>query len=128
MPFQRVGQYVLFRSAAIKPLIQLYCLWRRKHDGIEDSQIISGKELRRREPQLCPDTEILTDRTKEMDRKYFVELFSKFDSAYLESLPDEVFFAKRFVMSEEDQALLLKNSSMVHGRRFYRAKVRNALM
>lgn len=65
---------------------------------------------------------------KEMDRKYFVEPFSKFDSAYLESLPDEVFFAKRFVMSEEDQALLLKNSSMVHGRRFYRAKVRNALM
>ena len=56
VPFQRVGQYVLFRSAAIKPLIQLYCLWRRKHDGIEDSQIISGKELLRREPQLCPDT------------------------------------------------------------------------
>ena len=63
-----------------------------------------------------------------MDNKYFVEPFSKFDSVYLESLPDEVFFAKRFVMSEEDQALLLKNSSMVHGRRFYRAKVRDALM
>ena len=63
-----------------------------------------------------------------MDNMYFVEPFSKFDSAYLESLPDEVFFAKRFVMSEEDQALLLKNSSVIHGRRFYRAKVRDALM
>ena len=63
-----------------------------------------------------------------MDNKYLVEPFTQFDSAYLESLPDEVFFGKRFVMSEEDQALLMQNSSMVHGRRFYRAKVRDALM
>ena len=46
--------------------------------------------------------------------------FTQFDPAYLESLPDEVFFAKRFRLSKEDEELLLKNSSMVHGRRFYR--------
>ena len=57
-----------------------------------------------------------------MDNKYLVEPFTQFDSAYLESLPDEVFFGKRFVMSEEDQALLMQNSSMVHGRRFLQSK------
>ena len=39
-----------------------------------------------------------------------------------------IWITRRFVMSEEDQALLMQNSSMVHGRRFYRAKVRDALM
>ena len=56
VPFHRVGQYVLFRSAALKPVLRLYCLWRKHHDGIEDTRIISGKELLRREPQLSPDT------------------------------------------------------------------------
>ena len=56
VPFHRVGQYVLFRSLALKPVIRLYCLWRKAHDGIEDTQILSGKELRRREPLLSPDT------------------------------------------------------------------------
>ena len=56
VPFHRVGQYVLFRSAALKPVIRLYCLWRKWHDGIEDTRILSGKELRRREPHLSPDT------------------------------------------------------------------------
>ena len=56
VPFQRVGQYVLFRNPALKPVIGLYCLWRKYHDGIEDTKIISGKELLRREPRLCPDT------------------------------------------------------------------------
>ena len=32
--------------------------------------------------------------------------FTQYDSAYLESLPDEVFFAKRFKLSKEDEALL----------------------
>ncbi len=56
VPFHRVGQYVLFRSAALKPVIGLYALWRKRHDGIEDTRILSGKELLRREPQLSPDT------------------------------------------------------------------------
>ena len=54
--------------------------------------------------------------------------FTQYDSAYLESLPDEVFFAKRFRLSEEDEALLMKNSSVVHGRRFYRSRVKEPMM
>ena len=54
--------------------------------------------------------------------------FTQFDSDYLESLPDEVFFAHRYVMDEQDKALLLENSSVIHGRRFYRAKVREPLL
>lgn len=54
--------------------------------------------------------------------------FTQYDSAYLESLPDEVFFAKRFKLSEEDEALLIKNSSIVHGKRFYRASVKEPMM
>lgn len=56
VPFKRVGQYVLFRSSALKPLIYLYAFWRKKHDGIEDTKIISGKELLKREPNLNPET------------------------------------------------------------------------
>lgn len=56
VPFKRVGQYVIFRSAALRPLIGLYVLWRKYHDGIEDTKIISGKELMKREPKLSPDT------------------------------------------------------------------------
>lgn len=56
VPFKHVGQYVLFRNAALKPLIGLYAFWRKHHDGIEDTEIISGKELMRREPNLTPET------------------------------------------------------------------------
>ena len=54
--------------------------------------------------------------------------FTQYDSAYLESLPDEVFTTKRFKLSEEDEALLMKNSSLVHGKRFYRARVKEPMM
>ena len=54
--------------------------------------------------------------------------FTQFDSAYLESLPDEVFFAKRFKLSQEDEDILMRNSSIIHGRRFYRAKVLEPMM
>ena len=54
--------------------------------------------------------------------------FTQYDSAYLESLPDEVFFAKRFKLNKEDEEILMNNSSIVHGRRFYRAKIRNSIM
>ena len=49
--------------------------------------------------------------------------FVQFDTAYLESLPDEVFFARRYRFSKEDEELLMSNSGMVHGTRFYRAAV-----
>ena len=57
-----------------------------------------------------------------------IQPFEKYDSTYLESLPDEVFFAKRYKLSEEDEAILLENSSVVHGRRYYRAKVRTPMI
>ena len=52
VPFRRVGQYVCFDKTWLKPAIALYCLWRRKHDGISDTELISGEELHRREPNL----------------------------------------------------------------------------
>lgn len=55
VPFRRVGQYVCFDKGWMKPFIALYCLWRRKHDGIEDTRVISGAELKRREPNLNQD-------------------------------------------------------------------------
>lgn len=52
VPFKRNGQYVCFDQKALKPFVRLY-VWKRKHiDGIDDSVIISGRELRRREPNL----------------------------------------------------------------------------
>ena len=63
-----------------------------------------------------------------MDSEFLNLPFTQYDTAYLESLPDEVFFARRFRLSEEDEALLLQNSSMVHGRRFYKAKVKEPIM
>ena len=55
VPFRRVGQYVCFDKGWLRPFIALYCLWRRNHDGISDTRIISGRELRRREPSLSRD-------------------------------------------------------------------------
>ncbi|MGN0467152.1 MAG: NAD(P)/FAD-dependent oxidoreductase [Acutalibacteraceae bacterium] len=52
VPFKRVGQYVCFDQTWLKPAIYLYCLWRRKHDGISDTKLISGEELHRLEPNL----------------------------------------------------------------------------
>lgn len=50
--FKRVGQYVCFREGWARPIIALY-VWKRKHiDKIEDSCIISGEELHRREPNF----------------------------------------------------------------------------
>ncbi len=50
--FKRVGQYVCFNEAWAKPIIALYVLKRKYIDKIEDSEIISGKELHRREPNF----------------------------------------------------------------------------
>ena len=63
-----------------------------------------------------------------MNDKYIILPFTEFDSAYLESLPDEVFFARRFQMSAEDKEILEENSSVVNGRRFYRAKILNPIL
>jgi len=54
--------------------------------------------------------------------------FTQYDPAYLESLPDDVFFARRFKLSQEDEAILMKNSRVVHGKRFFRAKILEPMM
>lgn len=52
VPFKRVGQLVGFSQSALKPIIEAYCLLRKYHDGIEDTELISGDELKKREPNL----------------------------------------------------------------------------
>lgn len=54
VPFKRCGQYVGFTGKAAFPVVFLY-IWHRRHIcGISDTRIISGKELRKREPNLNP--------------------------------------------------------------------------
>ena len=50
--FRRVGQYVCFNEGWAKPLISLYVKKKKYIDKIEDSEVISGKELLRREPNF----------------------------------------------------------------------------
>ena len=57
------------------------------------------------------------------DCKYLKIPFDRYDTPYLESLPNEVFFAKRFTVSEEDQEIIDKHTYDVDGRKFYRARV-----
>ena len=52
VPFKRCGQYVCFDQAAIKPIIRLYALKRKLVDGIDDTVVISGEELKKREPEF----------------------------------------------------------------------------
>ncbi|MDR1629706.1 MAG: FAD-dependent oxidoreductase [Oscillospiraceae bacterium] len=56
VPFDRCGQYVLFSQPWLRPLVRLYVRWRRYHSGIEDSVLLSGKEVLRREPNANPNT------------------------------------------------------------------------
>ena len=53
--FHRVGQYALFSSAALWLPVRLFCLYRKLIDGIEDTRVLSGDEVRRREPNLAAD-------------------------------------------------------------------------
>lgn len=55
VPFKRVGQLVGFSQGALKPFVGAYCLLRKYRDGIEDTALISGEELKRREPNLNRD-------------------------------------------------------------------------
>lgn len=52
VPFRRVGQYVGFSNVWAKPVIALYCFVRKHRDGISDTKLISGEELRRLEPSF----------------------------------------------------------------------------
>lgn len=55
VPFRRVGQYVCFNKGYLKPLVAIYCFIRKKHDGISDTKLISGAELKRREPNFAEE-------------------------------------------------------------------------
>lgn len=55
VPFKRVGQYVCFTKSLYKPLVAAYCLIRKKHDGISDTKLISGKALKAIEPNFSDD-------------------------------------------------------------------------
>ena len=56
VPFRRVGQYVCFQHSWLRPAVWGYCMWRKYHDGIADTELISGRELLRREPNFNPKT------------------------------------------------------------------------
>ena len=56
VPFHRVGQYVCFQHGWLRPAVWGYCMWRKYHDGIADTELISGKELLRREPNFNEKT------------------------------------------------------------------------
>ncbi len=53
--FHRFGQYACFCNSWAKPLVWFYCLHRKYIDGIEDTKIISGQELRKVEKNLSPN-------------------------------------------------------------------------
>ncbi len=55
VPFRRVGQYVCFNKGFAKPLVYLYCLYRKKHDGISDTKLISGVDLKQIEPNFAEE-------------------------------------------------------------------------
>lgn len=50
VPFRRIGQYALFENILLKPIIQLFAKKRTKQGC--PTKVISGKELRKREPNL----------------------------------------------------------------------------
>lgn len=53
VPFKRVGQYVCFNNAKLKPFVRIYCQIRKKRDGISDTRLISGEELKKIEPNFA---------------------------------------------------------------------------
>jgi len=52
VPFKRVGQYAGFDKGYLKPIVAAYIMLRKYHDGISDTKIISGKNLKKLEPNL----------------------------------------------------------------------------
>lgn len=55
VPFKRTGQYACFTKMSRLPAVRAY-VWKRKHiDGIEDTQIVMGDDIRAEEPDISPD-------------------------------------------------------------------------
>lgn len=55
VPFKRTGQYACFTHKSWLPFVSLYAKWRRDHDGIEDTRIVMGDEIRKKEPKISAD-------------------------------------------------------------------------
>lgn len=55
VPFKRTGQYACFTHKSWLPFVSLYAKWRRDHDGIEDTCIVMGDEIRKKEPSISAD-------------------------------------------------------------------------
>lgn len=55
VPFERVGQYACFTQGYLRPVVTLYALWRKYHDGVRDVRIVGRDELLRECPSLNPD-------------------------------------------------------------------------
>ena len=55
VPFIRTGQYACFTDKRLLPFVRLYVQYRKHIDGIEDSCVVTAKELRRTEENINPD-------------------------------------------------------------------------
>lgn len=54
VPFKRMGQYACFTHKSQLPFIWFYSKWRKNVDGIEDTRIAMGSEIRKKEPEISP--------------------------------------------------------------------------
>lgn len=55
VPFRRIGQYACFTQGYLKPVLTLYAMWRKYHDGVTDVKIVGKEELLRENPTMNPD-------------------------------------------------------------------------
>lgn len=55
VPFTRPGQYACFTHKSWLPIVWLFARWRRFVDGIEDTRIVLGDEIRKKEPYMSKD-------------------------------------------------------------------------
>ena len=55
VPFMRTGQYACFTHKSWLPFVWLYAKWRKNVDGIEDTEIVMGDDIRKKEPEISPE-------------------------------------------------------------------------
>ena len=55
VPFERVGQYAAFTNKYLKPAVRALVLWRKYHDGVTDTQVVSGEAMREKTPAFSED-------------------------------------------------------------------------
>ena len=55
VPFERVGQYAAFTDKYLKPAVYALVLWRKYHDGVTDTQVVSGEAMREKTPAFSED-------------------------------------------------------------------------